>query len=128
MFRVLFTINEVLYQVLAGSDSEEGCSCPVKQKLKLVVTASLRAIVHNQHIVEQMLHLSVAGVKHSGNGDVVEVVVGLITPQIWVNVAGMKTTAVVVADAGDTGEKMVLMVVIRIFIRKFTFSNMAATW
>ena len=38
-------------------------SCPMKQKLKLVVTASPRIIVHNQHIVEWMLHLSVAVVE-----------------------------------------------------------------
>lgn len=42
-----------------------------------------------------MLHLCVAGVEafcgHQA-GDVVEVAGGLTTPQIWVNVAGMKTT------------------------------------
>ena len=30
---------------------------------------------------------------------------GLITPQIWVNVAGMKTTTVIVAAAGDAAGK-----------------------
>ena len=59
---------------------------------RMIVTASPRAIAHNQHIVERMLHLSVAGVEafcKRQAGDMVEVAGGIITPQIWVNVAGM---------------------------------------
>ena len=52
--------------------------------------------------------LSLAGVEafwERQAGDVVEVAGGIITLQIWVNVAGMKTTAFVVADAGEAEGK-----------------------
>ena len=74
-------------------------------------------------------HLSVAGVEafcERQIGDVVEVAGGLMTLQIWVNIAGMKTTAGVVADTGEA-ENTLKLQPFEMCKRKLTFSNMVAT-